>query len=1341
MSHTESGHPQCSDCGGDSTDDRGPGREDGSKGKLLEIRRGTRTGPALAVLVEVDGVSVEAIVDMGAEATLLSEAFYDSLSATAAESRGKGPKVWLHNAEDGATMEARRVEVRLQLGEFDNTWPVLVAPIREEVLLGLDVLQEADVEIRARGSIYALGKRVESQVISKGKSYLSSPVHLEKDLVLQPNTEHVAWGLVESPSPGKEAVLNPVRLPSGEVWVAASWVNMEARVPVRLANFAGREMRLKAGQLLGDLVETVPDEAPPRQEPRGEVETLPSKEACQARTADPLGLPEHLHDLFQRATCELGGQDTAKLARALADYKDVFAKNDLDLGRFSAVKHRIATGDARPIRQPVRRTPLGFQAEEEGHLQKMLHAGIVEPSQSEWASPVVLVRKKDGGVRWCINYRRLNDVTEKDAYPLPKIDECLDTLSGSSLISTLDLQAGYWQVEMAPEDKEKTAFITKYELFQHMRMSFGLCNAPGTFQRAMEVAMSGLQWKSLLVYIDDLIIISANLEEHLTQLAEVLDRLRQYGLKLKPKKCDLLQREVVFLGHLVNGDGIQTNPALVRDIAKRTAPRTLRELQAFLGLCNYYRRFVPGYARVAEPLNRLLAKKAKFEWGAPQQEAFEELKQCLTDSPTLAYPQAEGTFILDTDASDVSIGAVLSQEQEGKERVVAYASSQLEPAHQRYCVTRRELLAVVQFTRMFRHYLLGRKFILRTDHSSLTWLFRFKAPQGQLARWLEELSQYNFSIVHRAGKKHANADALSRLDVDDLDVCDCYRAGQEPHNLPCQGCSHCTKVHSQWQRFDDEVDYVVPLAVRCVVVRATGHEAGDERLSSWLATYTPAELRTAQKEDPDLCRLHQWKEDGRPEKHFMMVEGMALKRYWLCWPQIEERQGVLYYHWEGCGNDDTARLLVPRQLRESLLNHGHNVPTGGHFGVERTLARLRQKYYWQGMRGDVELYVAQCAECASTKKETRRRRASLQSYHAGCPMERVHLDILGPFPTSTQGNKYILVVMDQFTKWVEAYALPDQGAETTARALVYEFISRYGAPLTIHTDQGRNFESELFRRVCSLFEVTKTRMTPYHPASNGLVERFNRTLLQMLRSYVQLDQRDWDVHLPLLTAAYRATTHASTGLTPNKLMFGREVQMPGDIAMDPRLVGPDGDIPAFAADLTERLARLQELARGHLRQAQQRQKRDYDLRTYEEQYEQGDLIYLRDHQRRKGFSPKLQKVWTGPAVVIEKLGQVLYKVRGRRGTRVLHHDQLKPYRSADVPHWVSRFRATLELGATQVNAGSDEDYTVGGRLPQPSSRVMADEIGAGRLQPNVCDASNLNSTEGEIGDLAPGLEQ
>lgn len=413
---------------------------------------------------------------------------------------------------------------------------------------------------------------------------------------------------------------------------------------------------------------------------------------------------------------------------------------------------------------------------------------------------------------------------------------------------------------MSPEDRAKTAFVTKYGLFEYTRMPFGLCNAPGTFQRAMEVVLRGLQWRTLLIYLDDVIVLGKSVEDNLQNLGDVFEQVQRYGLKLKPSKCHLLRPEVLFLGHVVNGQGIRPNPELVQAVQDWTSPRNLTELQAFVGLCNYYRRFVPGFSEVCNPLYALQKKGAEFRWEAAQQDAFNKLKQRLTVAPVLAYPNSEGRFILNTE----NIGAVLSQLQEGEEKVIAYASAHLQETQRNYCVTRRELLAVVRFARQFRHYLLGRQFTLRTDHHSLTWLFRFKSPHGQLIRWLEELSQYDFVIEHRPGVKHGNADALSRAPGP---YCECYEAGVDPKQLPCGGCTHCTKEYKDWARFKEDVDDVVPLAVRRTGVEdEAGQPGGQPRQEppspavNWMDQYGTEEIAQKQREDTVLKQVHRWKD-------------------------------------------------------------------------------------------------------------------------------------------------------------------------------------------------------------------------------------------------------------------------------------------------------------------------------------------------------------------------------------------------------------------------------------------------------------------------------------------------
>ena len=481
-----------------------------------------------------------------------------------------------------------------------------------------------------------------------------------------------------------------------------------------------------------------------------------------AITEDLESVPAHLSQMYEEATANIDKEHHEKIRALLNNHSDVFSQGDHDIGRTTMIQHSIHTTCPAPIRQHPRRPPMGQRGEIEKQVEDMLNRGIITPSSSPWSSPVVLVDKKDGTKRFCVDYRELNKHTIKDSFPLPRIDESIDYLAGAKYFCTLDLAAGYWQVPLDDEAKLKSAFVVPGGLFEFQVMPFGLCNAPSTFQRLMETVLAGLQWKIALIYLDDVIVFGSSVEEVVDRLQVIFTRLREAKLKLKPQKCHLFQREVLYLGHIVSERGVSTDPAKVEVVATWPTPTNVTEVRSFLGLASYYRRFIYKFSDVARPLTALTKKENPFIWTDKCETAFQTLKEKLTTAPILAYPRMGVGFILDTDASQFAIGAVLAQKNEGKEEVTAYGSKTLSPAEQNYCVTRRELLAVVYFLKYFRPYLYGQDVTVRTDHGALTWLLKFKNPEGQLARWLEVISQYKLTIIHRAGRAHSNADGLSR---------------------------------------------------------------------------------------------------------------------------------------------------------------------------------------------------------------------------------------------------------------------------------------------------------------------------------------------------------------------------------------------------------------------------------------------------------------------------------------------------------------------------------------------------------------------------------------------------
>ena len=589
----------------------------------------------------------------------------------------------------------------------------------------------------------------------------------------------------------------------------------------------------------------------------------------------------------------------------------------------------------------------------------------------------------------------------------------------------------------------------------------------------------------------------------------------------------------------------------------------------------------------------------------------------MTTSPILAYPDFECEFTVDCDASGDGLGAVLSQCIGNAENVISFASRSLTKAERKYCATRKEMLALVWAVGQFRPYLLGKPFTVRSDHSALQWLYSFKEPEGQVARWLESLAEYEFKVQHRPGKKNTNADALSRMPYLDVNA----------NSTPLDG---------------------------------TG---------SWLSQLTKPEIRELQSSDEGIQLVTEWV--GHPDtqpQHCPSNASHVVKSLWAQKKYLEVRDGVLYRRWEdagGGGVNKCLQLVIPPSMVPTVLAELHDSPTAGHLGVGKVLEKVRRRFYWVGQRRDVQGWCDSCNLCGSTKSPPKHRHAPLQTQVSTSPMQRVAMDILGPLPVTPRLNKYVLVLGDYFTKWTEAFAIPDMETATVARVFVDEFVSRFGAPTHLHTDQGRSFESSLIRELCQLLGIVKTRTTPYHPQSDGMIERFNRTLLSMLRMAAVEDESNWDLKLPCLMFAYRTSVHEATKHTPFSLMFGREVQLPIDVMFGlPTGSGQCTNVPAYVKELRMWLSEAYERVRLHLSAEQKRHKQLYDTKVAGNPFVKGDKVWLHNAAVPRGHSKKLHRFWKGPYTVVDVLNNNVYKIKqdvSPHKQHTVHFDRLKPY--------------------------------------------------------------------------------
>ena len=703
---------------------------------------------------------VEWLIDSGANPNLLSTKVYREIPDDIRPPlKPVETRLMAANGDNIATHGQTRIDLHLNGATFSVL--VIVADIGDTAgILGMRFLREASCTMEFDTGVLSSGGQAWQLVGPREDECFR--VRLVQEVRLPPGHGLAVLGAVQSSRrlpicwegimEGDESLTE-----QANVSVSRSLVSIDGAVQGQtrftLTNWSEDEVVLPAGTTVATVQPgkvVVPAQ--------GQVNTVHEMEPCTE-------LPEHLETLAADAAERLNKEEAQSVLRLLVKYQHIFAAPGGKLGTTDLVTHTIDTGSTRPIKTPYR--PPGFARREiiDENLDKMLEHDVIEPSSSPWSSPVVLVKKKDGTTRFCVDLRRLNEVTRKDAYPLPNINDCLGSLSGAEWFCTLDLASGYWQVKMDDADKEKTAFSTHRGLYQFRKMPFGLTNAPATFMRLMELVLRGLEWEQCLVYLDDVVAFGKTFDACLMHLENVFQRFSQAGLTLKPSKCQLFQREVAFLGHRISGEGVSCDPEKLAAVREWPRPCNVSDVRSFLGLANYYKRFVPQFSEVAGPLTSLTEKNTPFIWREECEESFHCLKSALTEAPVLAYPSTDPAdkFILDTDASNFGIGSVLSQIQNGTERVIAYGSKALSKSQRNYCTTYRELLALVEFIPHFKHFLMGRSFVVRTDHSSLRWLMRFKDAEGLVGRWLAKLSNYDFTVEHRAGSNHGNADALSRV--------------------------------------------------------------------------------------------------------------------------------------------------------------------------------------------------------------------------------------------------------------------------------------------------------------------------------------------------------------------------------------------------------------------------------------------------------------------------------------------------------------------------------------------------------------------------------------------------
>lgn len=820
------------------------------------------------------------------------------------------------------------------------------------------------------------------------------------------------------------------------------------------------------------------------------------------------------------------------------------------------------------------------------HVNQLLQQGVVIPSVSEYASPCFLVPKKDGGKRLVVDYRKINSKIAFDTFPLPTIETALMNFGGAKIFSVLDLNSAYHQVPLDRESQQYTTFTTPFGSFAYTRLPFGLTVGSQVLSRILANIFSDAAWEFLFLYLDDLVIFSKNFEEHLQHIEFVLQRLRDSGFTVNPDKTSFAATEISYLGYLVSESGVRVNPERVKSIVEYPIPRNLRQVRRFLGMCGFYARFIPHMSELSQPLNALKRKGCKFVWGEDQQNAFNSLKQSLVNPPVLHSPKFEETFILQTDASDRALGAVLQQRVEGHLVPVAFASRLLTPCEQVLSTYAKEALGAIWACEKFSKFLEHNEFVLQTDNQALSWLKAQPHSLGKIGRWVYRLSAFSFRVEHIPAAENVVADSLSRL-------------------------------------FEEQsASLVSPI------------------LPDFPLSFTS--IRQLQLEDEE-CN----------QRITKLNQGDTIDKFSV-------NQDLLVF----CGQPGAKkRVVIPESVRPMILKYYHSSIVGGHLGVQKTLHKIAQQFYWPKLKESVTKFVRSCDDCQRAKPSLNTHLGLQASNPSTRPWECIHIDHIGPLPRSTEGNIGILSVLDTFTKFIMLFPIRRIATDLTINVLVTQVFSLFGPPKTMVSDNHAIFLSKAFNDVCFSWGIKHSRTSPYRPQGSH-VERFHRNLKSSLIIFSNQNQASWEYYIPYIQTAFNSSWHSSTKCTPSSIFLGREINHPLMLAWNLNLDDPAFLSPSVMQDKWSK-------ALVALKEANLRGARYYNKLRIPNPFKVDDWVLLQSHPQSNAaskFSAKLAQRWLGPFVISQFLTPVTALLRpplGNAPVRQAHVSSLKKYVSSD----------------------------------------------------------------------------
>lgn len=868
----------------------------------------------------------------------------------------------------------------------------------------------------------------------------------------------------------------------------------------------------------------------------------------------------------------------------LQEYSDIF--NTEVLQQTTAMQHHIPLTSEIPVYTASYRlspTKVEFIRKQ---IREMLLQNLIEPSDSPYNSPIVVIEYAEKEPRFCVDYRKINAITQDQNCPGVNIHELVRNIGDHTIFSTIDLKKGYWQVPLASESKACTAFSTPDgNHYQFKVMPFGLKGAPGTFIRLMGKVLEGLMGDIVEVYLDDLIIKSRTWESHIHNLRLVFERLRTFQLTAHLAKCHFGKREVTYLGHIITAEHNIAPSAHINAIQRAPVPKTKRQLQSFLGTCNWLREYVDHAAEVMADLYKITSRKP-FKWTSEDDKKLQKVKDAFSTLTPLHRPMSDMPFVLQTDASNIGLGATLFQVITDKKHIIANISATLSDTERRYSSNEKECLAVLWAVTKFRPYLEGRPFVLRTDNRALLWLHKFKEERSKLTRWALTLQEYQFTVEHIAGSKNLLPDALSRNPGEEVAI------DHIEENL--------------FPPMPQEKD--IPSMTQIQIL--TTHPSQPSLIS---------QVKSAQLED-EYCiekvfqynyilNLHQ--DDLSPE------EQRFLQNYQVI-------NDALYYRLH---DGDEWRIFVPPDTISRVIENHHDHPLYCHPGVTATYALLRPLYFWPHMQKEIAEYIHNCETCARTKVAGRTKVPPLKARISENKFHTWFVDLMGPYTPSHRGNKYLIVTSDLCSKWVEAKPVRQASTQAILAFLENEVFTRFGYPAVLVTDNGAQFRSNEWTQACQNWGTRHYTTAVYSPRQNQ-VERRNQSIKDKLRIQVlDLPHAKWDLHIPQLLYSMRNTINQATKVTPAEVLFNQRLRHPTDEILEEKMLQAKSEHTPLLTKHQQAIENQRKYITNYQRDAP-----TIPLHPV------GAIVYIKNHElsnAAKGITSSLNPKWIGPYQITE----------------------------------------------------------------------------------------------------------